>query len=71
MPHRFVIMISGELQEFSNYQDIPDEFDHVIEFGPEIPPSPHTQEQHDEIEAWVPRFQRLMEIENAGSSQSR
>jgi hypothetical protein len=64
-------MISGQLQEFSSYEDIPDQFDHVIEFSPEIPPGPHTEEQHAEIEAWVPKFERLMEIENAGSSQSR
>jgi len=71
MPHRFVIMISGQLQEFSRYEDIPDVFDRVIEFCPEIPPDPHTPEQHDEIDAWVPRFQRLMEIEHARSSKTR
>lgn len=71
MPHRFVIMILGQLHEFSRYEDIPAEFDHVIEFSPEIPPGPHTEEQHLEIESWVPRFERLMEIENARSSQSR
>lgn len=63
MPHRFVIMINGALHEYSNYEDIPDQFDHVIEFVPEIPPGPHTDEQHAEIDAWVPKFKRLMEIE--------
>jgi hypothetical protein len=71
MPHRFVIMISGQLHEYARYEDIPDVFDHVIEFCPEIPPGPHTQAQHDEIDAWVPKFDRLMEIEHARSSKSR
>jgi len=69
MPHRFVIMISGQLQEFTRYEDIPAVFDRVIEFCPEIPPGPHTDEQHEEIESWVPKFQRLMEIERARSSK--
>ena len=71
MPHRFVVMISGELHEFDNYEHIPAEFDHVIEFRPEIPPGPHTQQQHDEIDAWVPKFEKLMEIEHARSGQKR
>ena len=71
MPHRFVIMISGQLQEFSRYEDIPECFDHVIEFCPEIPPGPHTEEQHEEIESRVPKFERLMEIERARSSKIR
>ncbi len=64
-------MISGQLHEYTRYEDIPDVFDHVIEFCPEIPPGPHTQAQHDEIDAWVPRFERLMEIEHARSRQAR
>lgn len=67
MSHRFVIMISGQLHEYSKYEDIPEVFDHVIEFCPEIPPGPHTDEQHEEIESWVPKFDRLMEIEHARS----
>jgi hypothetical protein len=71
MPHRFVIMISGQLHLFHRYEDIPSVFDHVVEFVPEIPPGPHTEEQHEEIAAWVPRFERLMEIEHARSSKTR
>lgn len=71
MAHRFIIKIKGVLHTFDRYEDIPDEFDNVIEFMPEIPPGPHTQEQHDEIDSWIPRFQRLMEIERASSSKIR
>jgi hypothetical protein len=63
-------MISGELHTYDQYHQIPDCFDHVIEFCPEIPPGPHTDAQHEEIESWSPRFHRLMEIENASSSKT-
>lgn len=71
MPHRFVVRIGQDLHTFDRYEDIPDEFDHVIEFRPEIPDPPHTDQQHEEIEAWQPRFQRLMEIEYARSRKTR
>ena len=65
--HEFVIMIDVQLQTFNNFEDIPNEFDHVIKFRPEIPEGPHTEEQHQEIEQWNSKLQKLMEIERAGS----
>ena len=65
--HEFVIMIDGQLQTFNNFEDIPNEIDHVIKFRPEIPEGPHTEEQHQEIEQWNSKLQKLMEIERAGS----
>ena len=64
--HKFVVLKDGELLTFTQYDDIPRDFVHVIEFLPEIPPEPHTQEQHEEIEQWNSKLQELMEIENAG-----
>ena len=63
--HKFVIMINKELITYSKYEDIPDKFDHVIEFVPEIPDGPHTAEQHDEIEQWNHRLQYLIQKENS------
>ena len=71
MGHRFVIMHSNTLVEYNQYENIPNDFDHVIEFLPEIPPGPHTQEQHEEIDLWHDKFLRLVEIENASSSKKR
>jgi len=71
MGHRFVIMQNNQLVEYDRYENIPDDFDHVIEFLPEIPPEPHTHEQHEEIDSWHDRFLRLMRIENASSSKTR
>lgn len=64
-------MCGNILAEYDLYENIPDDFDHVIEFVPEIPPEPHTPEQHEEIDSWNDRFLRLMEIEHARSSSKR
>jgi len=68
MAHKFVVLKDDVLLTFTDYDLIPAEFDHLIEFIPEIPPPPHTDQDHDEIDAWVGKFDRLMEIENARSS---
>lgn len=60
-------MRGNTLAEYDRYENIPDDFDHVIEFLPEIPPEPHTPEQHEEIDSWNDKFLRLMEIEHARS----
>ena len=71
MGHRFVIMQDDRLYEYTEYEQIPDYFDHVIEFAPEIPPGPHTDQKHEEIEQWQTKFERLMEIEHASSRKKR
>ena len=62
-----MIMRGNILAEYDHYENIPNDFDHVIEFLPEIPLGPHTQEQHEEIDSWNDKFLRLMEIEHARS----
>jgi hypothetical protein len=62
--HKFVLLVEGELVTYSSYEDIPEDFDHVIEFVPEIPDGPHTHEQHEEIEKWNQRLQELITKEN-------
>lgn len=69
MGHRFVIMRRDEIETYDRYDDIPDDLDHVIEFLPEIPPEPHTQQQHEEIDSWLGLFNRLMEKAYATSSE--
>jgi hypothetical protein len=63
--HKFVIMVDGELVTYTKYEDIPDNFDHVIEFVPEIPNGPHTENQHEEIDQWNNRLQLLIQKENS------
>ena len=69
--HRFVVLRDGREEVYTEYELIPSDFDNVIEFLPEIPPGPHTQEQHDEIDSWNDKLQKLMEIERARSSKIR
>lgn len=57
-------MVNGELVTYNTFEDIPEDFDHVIEFVPEIPEGPHTHEQHEEIEKWNDRLQLLIFKEN-------
>ena len=59
------------IEVYDCYDDIPDDLDHVIEFLPEIPPEPHSQQQHKEINAWLGLFNRLMEKAYATSSEIR
>ena len=66
----FQFIINGELVTFDKYEDIPDEFDHVIKFLPDIPEpvnDDHTDEEHEELAKWNDRLQELMEKERARS----
>lgn len=66
MAHEFVIRRNGKLETYTDYDAIPDDFETVIKFLPEIPPGPHTHEQHEEIDLWSEKLDRLMEKRNAG-----
>tara|TARA_E500000178_G_scaffold144996_1_gene144623 strand:+ start:297 stop:494 length:198 start_codon:yes stop_codon:yes gene_type:complete len=63
MTHQFAILIDGKVQVFDNYDDIPETFENVIRFEPEVPPEPHTEEQHHEIEQWNDKLQQLLRRE--------
>ena len=64
----FQMIVDGELVLYNKYEDIPEEFDHVIRFIPDIPPEPHTEDDHDEMALWNTRLQELMEKERARSN---
>jgi len=66
MAHEFVILLNNELVTYTKYEDIPERFDNVIRFIPEIPEPPHTHEQHGEIDSWNERLQELMKRETNG-----
>ena len=68
MKGEYVIMVAGELITYTDYDDIPNTFDHVIKFNPDWPPSPHTQEDHDYMETFNDKLQVLMGIEKNASS---
>ena len=64
----FQFLIDGELVTYDKYEDIPETFDHVIKFLPDMPEPEgedgnHTNEQHEEMAIWNVRLQELMEKE--------
>ena len=61
----FQFVVNGELRTYTSWKDIPEEFEHVIKFLPDIPPEPHTEEEHAEMALWNTRLQELMEKERA------
>ena len=63
MPHLFLVRDGMEYLKFTKYEDIIESFDNVIRFEPEIPPEPHTEEQHEEIQKWPGRLKELMKRE--------
>ena len=60
----FQFIVNGELVTYDKYEDIPETFEHVIKFLPDIPPEPHTEEDQE----WNNKFQELMEKERASSN---
>ena len=68
MKGEYVIKINGELMTYTDYDDIPDTFDHVIKFNPDWPKEPHTQEDHDLMAVFNDKLQRLGDIERNASS---
>ena len=63
----FVFKIDGELVTVTNWEDVPEKFDHVIKFSPDPIPEEHTEEDHAEMALWNDRLHELMEKERARS----
>ena len=68
---RFEFLLNnGSTKVFDKWEDIPENFTfkNVIQFMPDFIPEPHTEEQHQEIDQWPARLEKLMEIERARSN---
>ena len=68
--HKFVIREGSELITYSNFEDIPNEFDHIISFEPTVPEPPHTEEQHKEMANWQDKLQELIKRERKNASSN-
>lgn len=58
----YLVLVDGKVQSFSHWDDLPEKGD-IVKFLPEIPPGPHTEEQHrqiDELPAIFAGFLRRM-----------
>ena len=61
--HNFEILLDGVLKTYREYDEIPKSFDNVSCFRPDLPPPPHTEEQHTEIHGWEEKFKLLLQRE--------
>ena len=68
--HKFVIKEGSELLTYSNFEDIPNEFDHIISFEPTVPEPQHTEEQHKEMAKWQDKLQELITSERKNASSN-
>ena len=70
MNGKFVIRDNNQLITYTRYEDIPDVFDNVIEFAPDYPEGPHSEEEHEYMDTFNDRLQDLMKRERkyAGSN---
>ena len=69
----FQLVVNGILETYTKYEDIPDTFENVVKFLPDLPEPEgedgnHTDEQHAEMARWNGRLQALMEKERASSN---
>ena len=60
----FVVKRDGELIEVDRCGDLPDEFDHLIRFEPDIPEAPHSINDHEMMSKWTDYLQELVAKEN-------
>ena len=56
---KFVIRDEDKLIEFDRCGDLPDTFDHFISFEPNIPPTPHSVNDHIAMSKWSEYLQIL------------
>tara|TARA_B100002019_G_scaffold63247_1_gene54253 strand:+ start:52 stop:252 length:201 start_codon:yes stop_codon:yes gene_type:complete len=63
---KFVVRIKDKLHTYSHYEHIPNHFDYLIEFNPDIPEGPHTELEHSEMTLWNNRLKELVKKERRG-----
>ena len=57
----FVVKVDGEVQSYTDYNDVPREVDAVVKFIPDIPADPHTLQEHENIAMWNDELDGMME----------
>lgn len=57
----FIVKIDGQVQEYTDYNDVPRQVDAVLKFLPNIPPDPHTLQEHETIAMWNAELDGMLE----------
>lgn len=63
MKGKFTIRIGKDLFSYDNTDEIPMEFDNLIEFLPDYPKAPHTEIEHEEIASFMDMLKELQSRE--------
>jgi hypothetical protein len=67
MNGKFKVLIGNEVKKYTNYDDIPPQIDEVIQCQFDYPEPPHTDEQHEEMETYIPKMNELLERSKNGN----
>ena len=59
----YIVQIDGKDFHYTDINNIPKEFDHLIKFVPIEPPEPHTQADHDYINTFPIKFSEIFKRE--------
>lgn len=59
----YVIAVNGKVVTYNNFDDIPEKFDFLVKFNPMVPPSPHSEEDHEYIKSIQEKLNILKERE--------
>lgn len=54
------ICMNGYLHECSNWKDIPKVINELPAFVPDVPPQPHSQDDHDYLDTFETKFSEYM-----------
>ena len=65
---KFVVRIGRDILIFNTYEEIPAFFDNLIEFNPDIPEEPHTEEEHQELDTLNDMLHALLRRETNARS---
>ena len=67
MKGKFKVLIDGEVKRYTNYNDIPAKIDDVIQCLFDYPEPPHTDEEHEEMETYIPKMNELLKRSKNGN----
>ena len=59
-----VKLLDKSIVEYDNYDDIPNKFFRLLNYNPEYPPTPHSEEDHKMIEAFDDKLHELLRRES-------
>ena len=66
MTGKFKIFRNGKVESYTNYNEIPETFEHVIQCEFDVPEPPHTEEEHELMHSFQHLLKDLVKREQHG-----